>query len=65
MANLRKENREATSDEQGIVDQAEALREKIIQVDAFPALGTELHAPDDYVRPALRQYMANSQAGST
>lgn len=54
-AKLRKEKRNATADEQTVLDSAEAIREKIIQVDSFPRLGVELYKSDKWVpsdRPA-------------
>lgn len=38
---LRKEKRTATPDEQKLIDEVEAAREIIIQVDAFNSLGQE------------------------
>ncbi|CAN0279539.1 unnamed protein product, partial [Discosporangium mesarthrocarpum] len=53
---LRREKREATSEEQGLIDEAEAAREIIIQVDSFPGLGKEMEQGRDFSaenRPAL------------
>jgi hypothetical protein len=41
MAACRKEKRTPTAEEQTKIDQAEALREEIIQVDSFPVIGKE------------------------
>lgn len=41
LAKCRKEKRQPTPDEQKLIDEVEAAREVIIQVDAFPALGQE------------------------
>ncbi|TFJ84244.1 hypothetical protein NSK_004235 [Nannochloropsis salina CCMP1776] len=38
---LRKEKRTATAEEQKLIDEVEAAREIIIQVDSFPSLGQE------------------------
>eukprot|EP01097_Dermamoeba_algensis_P004695 TRINITY_DN3030_c0_g1_i1.p1 TRINITY_DN3030_c0_g1~~TRINITY_DN3030_c0_g1_i1.p1 ORF type:complete len:744 (-),score=221.45 TRINITY_DN3030_c0_g1_i1:134-2365(-) len=53
LSKLKKEKRSATKAEQQVIDEAEALREEVIQVDAFPSLGVEKQAGADYVRPAL------------
>ncbi|CAM9690854.1 unnamed protein product, partial [Choristocarpus tenellus] len=53
---LRREKREATEEEQAIIDEAEAAREVIIQVDSFPGLGKEMLEGRDFNpenRPAL------------
>nr|CCA15250.1 acylCoA dehydrogenaselike protein putative [Albugo laibachii Nc14] len=50
---LRKEKRSATTEEQKLIDEVEAAREIIIQVDSFSTLGNESNQPSDYVRPAL------------
>ena len=53
---LRKERRAPTEDEQAVIDEAEAAREVIIQVDSFPRLGAELAQPASWTadnRPAL------------
>eukprot|EP00904_Undaria_pinnatifida_P009717 jgi/Undpi1/5876/HiC_scaffold_2.g01150.m1 len=53
---LRREKREATADEQSLIDEVEAAREIIIQVDSFPGLGKEMLAGRDFSaenRPAL------------
>jgi hypothetical protein len=49
---LRREKREATQQEADIIAKAEALRDVLIQVDAFPAL-TPAEGAEGYVRPAL------------
>ncbi|ETW03800.1 hypothetical protein H310_05165 [Aphanomyces invadans] len=53
LAAIRKEKRSATVDEQTLIDQVEALRNEIIQVDAFYGLGAEIGAPADYKRPGF------------
>ncbi|TMW56095.1 hypothetical protein Poli38472_008743 [Pythium oligandrum] len=53
LAKLRKEKRNATTEEQKLIDEVEAAREQIIQVDSFEGLGAELYKPKDYVRPAM------------
>ncbi|RLN49927.1 hypothetical protein BBJ29_001685 [Phytophthora kernoviae] len=50
---LRKQKRTATIDEQKFIDEVEAAREIIIQVDSFDGLGAEINKPKDYVRPAM------------
>jgi alkylation response protein AidB-like acyl-CoA dehydrogenase len=51
---LRKEKRDATSDEQALLDEVEAAREIIIQVDSFRGLGQEkIPGFDQSSRPAL------------
>ncbi|CAM9317431.1 unnamed protein product [Ectocarpus sp. 6 AP-2014] len=53
---LRREKREATADEQALIDEVEAAREIIIQVDSFPGLGKEMQDGRDFSpenRPAL------------
>jgi len=42
LGKLRKEKRDATADEQKLIDKAEAAREIIIQVDSFKGLGQEI-----------------------
>lgn len=53
LAKLRKEKRNATADEQKLIDEVEAAREIIIQVDSFTGLGAEINKPKDYVRPGM------------
>ena len=56
LATLRKERRAPTADEQALIDDAEAAREVIIQVDSFPRLGAEISQPAAWTaedRPAL------------
>ena len=51
---MRKEKRSATPDEQALIDEVEAAREIIIQVDSFKGLGQEKGAAfDQGKRPAL------------
>jgi len=56
MAKLRKEKRAATGAEQAIIDEAEAAREIIIQVDSFARLGKEVNEASEWSannRPAI------------
>lgn len=53
LAKIRKEKRNATAAEQKLIDEVEAAREQIIQVDSFSGLGAETSKPAGYVRPAL------------
>lgn len=53
LTKLRKEKRTATTEEQKLIDEVEAAREIIIQVDSFEGLGAEVKKPKDYVRPAM------------
>jgi len=50
---LRREKRQPTMEEADKIAQADALRDVLIQVDAFDALTTE-EASEGYVRPALQ-----------
>ncbi|KUF88944.1 hypothetical protein AM588_10001997 [Phytophthora nicotianae] len=50
---LRKQKRSATIDEKKFIDEVEAAREVIIQVDSFDGLGAEIGKPKDYVRPGM------------
>lgn len=50
---MRSEKRQATAAEQGILDQAEALRDALIQVDVFPKGLTAEEQADGYIRPAI------------
>ncbi len=51
LTKIRREKREPTETELALIDEAEAMREVIIQVDSFPELGS--HEPRN--RPALDQ----------
>lgn len=51
-SNLRREKREPTAEEADKIAKAEALRDVLIQVDAFPHL-TPAEGAEGYVRPAL------------
>jgi acyl-CoA dehydrogenase len=55
-AKMRKEKRQPTAEEKVLIDEVEAAREIIIQVDAFPALGQEAQIPNWRTedRPALQ-----------
>jgi len=55
LAQLRREKRQPTAQEQALIDEVEAAREVIIQVDSFPRLGKELYASQEWeqnMRPA-------------
>lgn len=52
-ADLRRSKREATADEQKTMDEAERLRDLLIQVDVFDAATAE-EAEPGYVRPAIQ-----------
>jgi len=56
LVKCRKEKRQPTSEEQKLIDEVEAARDIIIQVDAFNTLGKESTIPGftDEQRPALR-----------
>ena len=43
LAKLRKQRRNATLEEKAVIDAAEEMRERIIQVDSFSRLGSELN----------------------
>lgn len=58
LAKVRKEKRVATTEEKTLIDEAEALREQIIQVDSFAKLGHELNLPDNWVQTSRRAYTA-------
>ncbi len=56
LALIRREKREPTETELALIDEAETMREVIIQVDSFAGLGAEVegsHEPKN--RPALDQ----------
>lgn len=53
---MRKEKRSATPKEQKLIDEVEAAREKIIQVDSFPRLGQEI---------SMKDWTVNSRPGYT
>mmetsp|Transcript_17867 Transcript_17867/g.23161 ORF Transcript_17867/g.23161 Transcript_17867/m.23161 type:complete len:442 (-) Transcript_17867:312-1637(-) len=55
LSKLRKEKREPTGAEQALIDEVEAAREIIIQVDSFPRLGKEIYESAEWeqnMRPA-------------
>ena len=52
-ATLRREKRQPSVEEADKIAQADALRDVLIQVDAFEALTTE-EAKEGYMRPALQ-----------
>ncbi|CAK4369091.1 unnamed protein product [Aphanomyces euteiches] len=62
LSKLRKEKRSATPEEQALIDEVEAAREIIIQVDAFQALGQEINAKPGFVRPGLVGNILDKQA---
>jgi Na+-translocating ferredoxin:NAD+ oxidoreductase RnfG subunit len=58
LAKCRKEKRSPTAEEQHLIDEVEAVREMVIQVDSFDGLGQEINGqiPNWKVsdRPALQ-----------
>lgn len=56
LATIRKEKRNATAEEDELIQRVEAARNDIIQVDSFDLLGNEATQGKDYVRPALQDY---------
>lgn len=52
LSRLKKEKRQPTSIEKAVIDEAEAYRQQIIQVDSHPLIGKEANVPG-YRRPAL------------
>jgi acyl-CoA dehydrogenase len=65
LAKLRKEKRQATVEEQKLIDEVEAARNEIIQVDAFTGLGKEKHADKTYVRPGMMTAARSSFTSSS
>jgi acyl-CoA dehydrogenase len=64
---LRKEKRSPTVSEQTLLDEVEAAREVIIQVDSFNRLGQEEHSGDNWTvskRPAYTSAFAKVAAAS-
>lgn len=61
LGKCRKEKRQPTPSEQALIDEAEAMREIIIQVDSFPGLGKESTTPGWKItdRPALHNPYKN------
>lgn len=59
MKKIRKEKRQATKEEQEVIDEAEKAREIIIQVDSFPRLGAELNKSDDWTSRSRAAYTSN------
>lgn len=53
LSSVRKQKRSPTIQEQQTIDEVEAAREIIIQVDSFAGLGAETREPAEYVRPGL------------
>jgi len=56
-ADMRRQRRQPTADEKSLLDEVEAAREIIIQVDSFKGLGQELNGTRDWTpaeRPAYR-----------
>ena len=48
LAACRKEKRQPSAAEKALIDEAEAMRETIIQVDSFQRLGRELHLSQEW-----------------
>lgn len=64
---LRKEKREPTGAEKALIDEVEAAREIIIQVDSFPRLGQELNFGKNWTahqRPAYTSVNTKKAAAS-
>uniref|UniRef100_A0A7S1TSJ0 Acyl-coenzyme A dehydrogenase n=1 Tax=Phaeomonas parva TaxID=124430 RepID=A0A7S1TSJ0_9STRA len=64
---LRKEKRKATTAEQALIDEVEAAREEIIQVDSFERLGSEINEAAGWKaedRPAFNDIYGTQQAAS-
>lgn len=55
LSRCRKEKRQPTGAEQALIDEVEAAREIIIQVDSFARLGAEELQPKEYTRPAFNK----------
>ena len=56
LSTLKKERRQPSTQEKMLIDEAEAMREIIIQVDSFPRLGKELNEALDWtanLRPGV------------
>jgi hypothetical protein len=53
LAACRKEKRQPTAAEKEVIDQAEALREQIIQVDVFPMLAGKDHRAE-HMKPTWK-----------
>ena len=62
MTKIRKEKRQATPDEQKVIDEAEAAREIIIQVDSFARLGKELNEEASWSSLRRPAYTAGAMA---
>jgi hypothetical protein len=62
LAKVRKEKRKPTSDEQVVIDAAEAAREIIIQVDSFKRLGQEMNFDKSWSKDARPAYTAGKVA---
>jgi len=65
LSKIKKEKRQPTAEESKIIDEVEALRDIIIQVDNFDGLGIETTTTDkDYVRPALKKPLSTQKSSS-
>lgn len=65
LTKLRKEKRQATAAEQQLIDEVEAAREIIIQVDSFARLGQELNQSEAWSaseRPAYTASLAHARS---
>ena len=62
MTKIRKEKRQATPEEKKIIDEAEAAREIIIQVDSFSRLGKELNEEASWSPLRRPAYTAGAMA---
>lgn len=54
LAAAKKAKRALTSEEQALNDKVTAIVNELVQVDSHEKLGAEVHAPEGFVRPALR-----------
>lgn len=60
LAKIRKEKRSPTNDEKALIDEAEAARERIIQVDSFARLGQELSFAENWTASHRAAYVAGT-----
>ena len=59
----KKAKREPTADEAALIATADALRDKLIQVDVHETLGS-LEEQEGYVRPAITATLERQQKGA-
>jgi len=65
LAQVRKEKRKPTEQEQKVIDVAEAAREIIIQVDSFQRLGKEINLQESWTQSARPAYTSKARAYAT